>query len=659
MRSYSSADNMAGLANVDNPRPVAYPLTPIVDTRHDPDPAMQWGQGHNYSRMMAQNLSTTQPGVVMELPLMPLQSTKQQWVEPQRPGVPTLPQSYSYGSLASLDVGNVPYAEPQLASSDVNISSVSMPATPLPRNRTVSSSPLTQKLPSNEELSHLCKFFIMNLLVHIPILTEADVGDFDDMIKHNKRQLAYSMAYVAARFVPGCQSIRAMLVPELLSMLRIRFDPSGRDDAECWMLLQAFAVLCTWATPHNMHVHAGGEDWELELRQDVLRASLEMMAMRCAVHRSGEEVIRLLKREVRSDVAQLLVFRRYCYWLWMFSTAQFQSLLLRTPPTIREDATIRWANQHLEQYANDECVRRILADVSLGLLWNTSGLSDRSLGEWWCSVPIETDVNSALAVLTSLDDGLNQWRRRWVRQNQHQHQHSSDFASDPARSSCIDLYQRFTRFCISTHANKLFQSSTTAENLPLSVVSLVTQSVERASTVCHLFLELTPLVKSSIRFAPESTFAIVAFACEWVIRAKGYFPGLECVRHQDLNVVRGVAELMIDLGVDNKHSARIVGESVLGKLHVAMKPESRSSPWNSTHPDPPWATPNSNVGSRTLIESVTAMDGIWPLRSASVQRPQPNGTNLGLAISSAEGHDVFPSYPPGTEYFQYDPSWSI
>lgn len=157
MRSYSSADNMAGLANVDNPRPVAYPLTPIVDTRHDPDPAMQWGQGHNYSRMMAQNLSTTQPGVVMELPLMPLQSTKQQWVEPQRPGVPTLPQSYSYGSLASLDVGNVPYAEPQLASSDVNISSVSMPATPLPRNRTVSSSPLTQKLPSNEELSHLCK----------------------------------------------------------------------------------------------------------------------------------------------------------------------------------------------------------------------------------------------------------------------------------------------------------------------------------------------------------------------------------------------------------------------------------------------------------------------------------------------------------------------
>ncbi|KIW15017.1 hypothetical protein PV08_07804 [Exophiala spinifera] len=654
---------MAGLANIENARPVAYPLTPALDTRHDPDPAMHWGHGHNYSRMMAPNLSTTQPGVVMELPLIPLQSTKQHWVEPQRAAVPTIPQNYSYSSLASLDVAGAQYVEPQLASSDVNISSVSMPATPLQRNRTVSGSPLAPKLPSNEELSHLCKFFIMNLLVHIPILTEADVGDFDDMIKHNKRQLAYSMAYVAARFVPGCQPIRAMLVPELLSMLRIRFDPSGRDDAECWTLLQAFAVLCTWATPHNIHVPAaGGEDWELELRQDTLRASLEMMATACSVHRSGEEVIRLLKHERRSDVPQLLVFRKYCYWLWMFSTAQFQSLLLRTPPTIREDATIRWANQHLEQYTNDECTRRILADVSLALLWDISALNDRSLAEWWCSIPIETDVNSALALLTTLDDGLNQWRRRWIRPTQphQQHQHSSDFASDPARSSCIDLYQRFSRFCISTHANKLFQSSATAENLPLSVVSLVTQSVERASTLCHLFLELTPLVKSSIRFAPESTFAMVAFACEWVIRAKCLFPGMECVRPQDLNVVRGVAELMIDLGVDNKHSARIVGESVLARLHAAMKSDSRSSPWTPAHQDPPWATPTSNVGSRSLIESVTAMDEIWPLRSPSIQRPQSNGTNLGLAISSTEGHDVFSaSYPPGAEYFQYDPTWSI
>lgn len=41
---------------------------------------------------------------------------------------------------------------------------------------------------------------------HIPVVTELDVSDMITIVK-SKRLLAYSMVYVAARFVPGCRAI--------------------------------------------------------------------------------------------------------------------------------------------------------------------------------------------------------------------------------------------------------------------------------------------------------------------------------------------------------------------------------------------------------------------------------------------------------------------
>lgn len=498
--------------------------------------------------------------------------------------------------------------------------------------------------------------FIINLLIHIPVVTEADVGDYQDMVEKNKRPLANCMAYVAARFVPGCRSIRAKLTPQILSMLKLRFAAPDRNDDERLMLLQSFAILYTWATPQDVEVDMNTDDTDFELRRDVLRSSMEMLALRYSVHRAGEDVVRLLHHDP-NDIRQSFALRKYCYWLWLFSSAHFQSLLSRTPPTLREDASIRWANQHLEQYVmNDENVRRILADVSLSLLWSRSSASEPDIGEWWCSISNETDANFSLGVLNSLDDRLNHWQRRWLRHQQRQP--STEFASDPATSSWIDFYQRFTRFCISTHATKLLQSSAMADTPPLPAANLITQSVERASTFCRLFVGLTPLVKSSIRFAPESTFAMVAFACKWIIRAQRFCSSLDCVKPNDLNVVQGLAELMVDLGIDNKHSARVYGENILAKLQAAMRQQPKSASWNTTHHEQPWATPGP-MGSRNLIESVTAMDGVWPMRNSPIQRPQSTGPYLGLAIASSDGSEVFPNYHNGPDFFHFDPSWSI
>ncbi|KAK7975179.1 hypothetical protein LTR80_003360 [Exophiala xenobiotica] len=660
---YDSTEDMVALANHHKPShaPMVYPLTPVVDKYMEPVQSQQWNQqNHEYATFMGANVSPFQPNGSPEMPLM-INTSRQHWTKPQRPAMSVLPRSCSYGALSSFDEAAVSmqYMTPHMTSGEVNMSSVSVPATPF-QGGTPSTSPTSQKLRNDEELSHLCRLsFILNLLVHIPIINDADVGEFDDMVRRNKGPLAYSMAYVAARFVPGCRSIRAKLIPEILSMLKARFDCSHRDDERRWMLMQAFAVLYTWATPQHIELDVHGETLEAELRQDVLKASMETLAMHFGVHGSGEEVVHLLKHNA-GDIRQTFSFRKYCYWLWMFSSAHFYSLLTRTPPTIREDSSIAWANQYLEQYVVDDDVRRILADVSLCLLWTHSGLKEPDSWEWWCSISSETDPRSTLAVLQNLDNALGMWRCRWQRQEQQQP--SSDFAIDPVRSSWIDFYQRFTRFCISTHVNKLSRYSAASETQSTSILTLVTQSVERASALCHLFLELSPWVKSSIRFAPESTFAMVAFCAEWVIQAKNFFPGTECVKPNDLTVLHGVAELMTDLGFDNKHSARVYGESILAKLNSANNKghqQSRSTSWES-HQDQPWATPSS-IGLRSLVDSVTAMDGVWPLtlQNPPTQRPPSTGPKLGLAIGSADGSDVFPVYNNGSAYFHYDPSWSM
>lgn len=500
--------------------------------------------------------------------------------------------------------------------------------------------------------------FIMNLLVHIPVVVESDVGDFADMAQRNKRPLAYCMAYVAARFVPGCRSIRTLLIPEILSMLKIRFENFEHGDDERWMILQAFAVLYNWASPQETDRNANNGDLDMELRQDALRSSMEMLALRWSVHRSEEEVTALLKQN-SADLPRTFAFRKYCYWLWMFTTAHFHSLVSRTPPSIREDATIRFAIQNLQRFAEDKHVRQILPQVGLSLVWSHANLKDHNTTEWWCSISADSEASSILEVLKGLDDALNVWRQTWQHPGQHPRM---EFAADPARSLSIDFYQRFTRFCFSTYVNKASQSSGNTEALPVAIADILMQSVERASAFCSLFLDLTPLVKSSIRFAPESTFSMVALACEWVIQAQNLFPSLEYVKPSDLETICGVAELMVDLGVDSKHSARLHGESLLSKLrsrNLAWTPA-----WNAAQQpqriDVPWPTPttSSPMATRNLLDSVATTDGIWTVKSAPTPRPRSVGPSLGLAISSANGSELFPYYNE-SDSFHYDPSWSM
>lgn len=509
-------------------------------------------------------------------------------------------------------------------------------------------------LPSDEELCHLGRFFITNLMAHIPVLTELDVSDLVAIVK-SKRLLAYSMAYVAARYMPGCRAIRTTLAPTIRAVVRLQFDHSESSDEQRWTLLQALTVLYSWAPLQHPETQ---NDAELDLQPEQVRASIETLALRYSLHSSAEELARLLKHDA-TDVRQTFAFRRYTYWLWLFSLGYFRSLISQTPPSIREDATITMAPQLLEVLIHDDCVRQILARVELCLLWADASVRARGLGEWWCAVSTQVGLDSRLAVLNDLDTALQLWRQKWI------HPAASSWlegTSKFGRDCSIDIYYYFTRFCISTYVIKLYQFSAPAESLLLSIVNLVTKSIERASGLCHFLLKLTPLAKASMGFSPEIIFAMIASSCEYLMHVYHSSVDLDLLQPSHISAIRGIADLMIDLGADDRHSGKIYGQSILARLPPqrpdALWPKSQRA--SSQKHGQMWSVNTASHGALSSPESGASIDGTWPARGivnthVTVSRAEPHG--LAITTGAGNGSSQWQEYR-GTPAFPTDSWWS-
>ena len=509
----------------------------------------------------------------------------------------------------------------------------------------------TLRMPSDEEICHLGRFFITNMLVQIPVLSEFELSDLTATVK-SKRLLAYSMAYVAARFVPGCRAIRATLTPTILSISRLRLDElnhSDRVDEDRWTLLQALAVLYIWAPPRSTDSAAGDGDPLLEPGQEMLRASIETLTLRYSLHMAAREVADLSSRGTE-NFQHTFAFRKYLYWLWLFTVAHFRSLISQTPPSIREDATITAAAQLLESKTLDSRVRRILARVELCLLWVRVGLRERGLGEWWCSFRNQVDTSSALGVLGDLDAALQLWHRTWYPAKR---QSSFERTAQPGSDGAIEFYYLFTRFCIGRYVAEVFQPSSSAESLQLSRANLVMKATERASTFCRFFLELSPLAKTSIRFSPDATFVMVASSCEYLIQPANSSNELRDVQPAHMSTVRGIAELLVDLGVDDKQGAKVYGQSLLAKVEAMNQVEQsqklqktsashkRSNTWAGTRSD--------SQGAQALLSFAGVADDSWSMQGSLGQRGLLNGEQEGLAMDSNDGSGLWTMNYQGAE----------
>lgn len=493
------------------------------------------------------------------------------------PWLSTLPTAYKLPSSSKRDSATPGRGHSHLWASAAQVSSWSHP-NPEPVRITAPS------LPSDEEVCHLSRFFETNLLEHVPVLTKFDVSDLPTIVR-TKKVLVYSMAYVAARFVPGCRAIRKRLTPVIRSMIWVQLDQADGSDDQGWALLQALAVLYTWTSIPHAEVHG---DSELILSFTQLKASIETLALQYSLHNSAEEAMRLLKHDP-SNLRQTFAFRKYIYWLWLFSTGYFQSLIEQTPPRIREDATINMASHLLQDMSHDDQVREILAPVGLCLLWVHAGRRGYDLGQWWCKIPTQLELDSRLSVLNDLDISLEVWVQRWTRRL---NPSRLDNMPTIGRNCSIDICYYYTRFCISTYVTQLYQSSASADAHMISIINLVTQSIERASSLCSFLLTLTPLSKSSMAFNPEITFAMIASCCDYLVYICNHSADLNLLQPNQITAVAEVVEFMIDLGADDRHSATIYGRSILTRLQAARAGE----PWQRS-PD----TSNQKTGQTWTI----------------------------------------------------------
>jgi hypothetical protein len=250
--------------------------------------------------------------------------------------------------------------------------------------------------------------------------------------------------------------LRNQLIPDILNILKMAWDRVNENEEYQRMLFQAFATLSTYASPSDAQTSASGAAKYGELSPWALKSLMEMFALRISLHRSWDQVSRQ-RYETATDALASPAFRRYLLWLWIYTMSHHGALLMRTPPSVREDMSIKSAPSILGHLKDEYLIKRILAEVELCLLWSQASTHQEDLVEWWCSPQSGGAIDSRLEALRALDAALVAWSERWGLVGK------EDTVFVPMNSlqrTSIDFHYRFTRFCITTYVTRFFHLST-------------------------------------------------------------------------------------------------------------------------------------------------------------------------------------------------------
>ncbi|KIW02647.1 hypothetical protein, variant [Verruconis gallopava] len=422
------------------------------------------------------------------------------------------------------------------------------------------------------DIYHLVDFFHSKMAMQTPVFLPDDFKDKRSMIRH-RRPLAVCIAFVTARFVPGCRSLRIQLTPDVLNILKMAWDRINENEEEQRTLFQAFAILSTYASPSDAQTSESGAARYGELSPLALRSVIETFALRISLHRSWDQVS-CLRFKSPSDALASVPFRRYLLWLWLYTMSHHGSLLMRTPPTIREDASIRSAPEILSSLKEEYLIKRILAEVELCLLWSQAGTRHHELGEWWVSPQTGGAIDSRLEALRALDAALVSWSERWGLVEKDD---SVVLPINSLQRTSIDFHYRFKRFSVATYVTRFFHLSTIEQRSDQSrdqsptpptimMIELLLQTMQAAMSLCTLPLELSPIQKDIARYIPHLAFAMLAFPCYFVMRA-AEVPGIPIatVREYFIDIKR-VADVFCEMAADEYHCASIYGKAILEEL---------------------------------------------------------------------------------------------
>ncbi|KAF7195066.1 hypothetical protein HII31_03534 [Pseudocercospora fuligena] len=432
------------------------------------------------------------------------------------------------------------------------------------------------KIPSLSEsvLEDLVRFFSQRLIYFVPILDSSDLDDVPFVMRH-RRPLAYCAALIAAKFAPGSGHLYDQIVPHVHDFLRSLEGPLAQADDIIWMQLQAYAILYANGTSTDISNPKAESEETRRLNHWVLKSSIETFALRLSLHQSFSEVRRLIQ-DGAHHVEQTFAFRKYVYWLWLFTLSHHFSLVTECPPSIRADYSIRTACLLLSQVEKPARITRLLAEVDLCMLWNAAGQSLPGLDEFWCPPPQDQDPEAASRVLDDADAALDVWSQRW---GVHGEPNATYPGLDVSNNGAVLFHYRATRFWLRVfsirviRSSRLTANSTFPQNQSLGQlnVRLTLKSAEAAEKMCRYLLDIPLIKRDSAKHMADFGFALIAFCALYVLRIYELFGSAFPVLEGYVKTVEETGKVLTEMGVGINTIPVVYGKRVLDRLEEVKR----------------------------------------------------------------------------------------
>ncbi|KIX99669.1 uncharacterized protein Z520_04304 [Fonsecaea multimorphosa CBS 102226] len=404
---------------------------------------------------------------------------------------------------------------------------------------------------SRTDIKQFIYIFRERILHFIPVFCKEDFDAETLLEKHPN--LAYCICYVTSFFlaggIPTANVLRGLVSDFVLEKCT---NPIG-SSAENIQDFRALLILYAYARPSP-----AGTATRHPIPTSVLKALVEGHAINIGIHRSVEGV----KKDLisgRKDISRTIEYKKYTYWLWLYTMAH------HTPPSIRGDASIRIATSLLAGIDKSSRTSRILGEVELCLLWEKASTLDCRLSEWWC-VPesLESLDCSPSAALEVAEMEIQAWCNKW-----------NAFIAQGGFGLGLDFHFRYARFCIISYTLRFIQGST--GNLSSSERESVKQCVQYALEILDWALHLSPVSKDALRYMSDFGFVMIAFVALFVVQVHQHVKPAYAEMEDALDRVEAFSQLMADLAISPNHCTAQLARSLKRRVSQIRQHERRES----------------------------------------------------------------------------------
>ncbi|KAL7916851.1 hypothetical protein GGI35DRAFT_434116 [Trichoderma velutinum] len=400
---------------------------------------------------------------------------------------------------------------------------------------------------SRAEMRQLLKVFCSRLLQSIPVFTRDDFKN-PELVIEKQPELIHSICYVTARYLPGGLSTVRLVYPQVLKFVHKSIGASWPGTANiasfrALMVLYAFSevALPNIESPHSPYI----------LPTQLLKTVTEIYGTQLGLHRSIDGARAMLSLPHNQWLSSAS-YKRYTYWLWLFTMSHHSAIITRTPPSIRSDNSIRSAPELFAGTNIEPRMRRLLGEVELCLVWEKANAVDSNFGEWWCpSTKAAPASPSPSAVVDIVTRDLAAWRAKYA-----------SFIEQGGFGIGLDFHYRHSQFCLSTYAVCHYTQVSDMEERDLLVRTTLDHAINMLSWIQHL----NPVVRESLRYISDFAFVMLLYACVFIIQACESRHMLPEERGKRLKTVATTAQLLIDLGIHTFHFPAIYGKLLQRQL---------------------------------------------------------------------------------------------